>query len=317
MKTLTRETYSKRIEAVLDFIQEHLHQELDLHRLAEEAFLSPYHFHRVYVAMMGETVAETIRRRRLHGAAVKLLASKVAITRLASESGYGSAQAFGRAFRETYGVGPAQYRLHGELSHALHAARAERLEATDSRHAASQQARPYGAHDRFTLLERSMYQIKDVIVQIQTPIPVLALQHLGDYQAIGASFERLMVWAAGRGLSEQAMRSYAIYYDDPISKPKEQLLSEACLSLPERVDIAALVQGDIRAVTIPGSRCATFLFKGPYSDLERPYRWLYDTWLPASGEEVGQNPPYEEYLNDARTTPPAELLTRICIPLND
>jgi AraC family transcriptional regulator len=305
MKTLTRETYSKRLERVLDFIGEHLHQDLDLHRLAEEAFLSPYHFHRVYVAMMGETVAETIRRRRLHWAAVKLLASKVPIAKLAGDSGYRSVQAFGRAFREAYGLAPGQYRLHGELSHAK--------QAVSLKSGLHSQATRRPLHPS----EPAMFQIKDVIIQSQAPIQVLAFQHLGDYQTIGASFERLMAWAAGRGLLEQPMRSYAIYYDDPISKPKADLVSDACLSLSEDVDVAKLAQGEVKAMIIPGSRCATYLFKGPYSDLDRPYRWLYDTWLPASGEDVGNNPPYEEYLNDARTTAPAELLTRICIPLND
>ena len=76
MKTITRETYAKRIERVLHYIVDHLddvgQNPLDIHRLAEEAFLSPYHFHRVYVAMMGETVADTLRRHRLHRAAIKL-----------------------------------------------------------------------------------------------------------------------------------------------------------------------------------------------------------------------------------------------------
>jgi AraC family transcriptional regulator len=162
-----------------------------------------------------------------------------------------------------------------------------------------------------------MFQLKDVIIQMQGPVQVLAFRHLGDYQTIGESFERLMVWAAGRGLLEHPMRCWAIYYYDPISKPKANLVAEACLSLPENVDVSAMAQGEVKALTIPGSRCATLVFKGPYSDLDRPYRWLYDTWLPASGEELGNNPPYEEYLNDARTTPPAELLTRISIPLNE
>jgi AraC family transcriptional regulator len=58
MKTLTRETYSKRVERVLDYLSLRIDEALDIHRLAEEAFLSPHHFHRVYVAMMGETLAE-------------------------------------------------------------------------------------------------------------------------------------------------------------------------------------------------------------------------------------------------------------------
>jgi AraC family transcriptional regulator len=72
MKTTTRETYAKRIERVLDLLAADTDHTLDIYRLAEEAYLSPYHFHRVYVAMMGETVNDTIRRKRLHQSAVWL-----------------------------------------------------------------------------------------------------------------------------------------------------------------------------------------------------------------------------------------------------
>jgi AraC family transcriptional regulator len=293
MKTLTRESYGKRIERVLDYISAHLDEDLDLHRLAQEAFLSPYHFHRVYVAMMGESLADTIRRRRLYAAAVKLLSSARAIGAIARESGYASTQAFSRAFRETYGVTPAQYRLHGELSHAM-----------------QQRVRPHPK-------EVSMFKLEDVSVQQQPTVHALALKHAGDYQLIGQAFERLMAWAAGKGLLEKPMRLYALYYDDPRSKPKEQLLSDACLAPSETAGLDAVAQGGVRALTIPAGRCATYLFKGPYSELDKPYRWLYDTWLAQSGEELALTPPYEEYLNDARMTPPAELLTRICLPLRD
>jgi AraC family transcriptional regulator len=293
VKTISRETYSRRIEKVLAYLTDHLEQDLDLHRLAEEAFLSPFHFHRVYVAMVGETVVETIRRRRLHAAALKLVASNLSIAKIALASGYGSSQAFTRAFREAYGVTPVKYRLHSEWSLAI-------LQSL-----------------KLNRQEHPMYALKDVAISHLPAVPVLALRHVGDYQTIGSCFEKLMIWAAGRGLMDQAVRSYAVYYDDPISKPKHELVSDACLALPSSVDIAAVAQGDVKVLTLAASRSASFVFEGPYSELDKPYRWLYDTWLPQSGEEVGLNPPYEEYLNDARTTPPAKLLTRICIPLND
>ena len=291
MKTLTRETYARRIERVQEFINRHPDRDLDLARLAEEAHLSPYHFHRVYVAMMGETVADSVRRRRLYAAALQLLSSAAPVRKIALAQGYANVQTFGRAFREAYGVTPAQYRLHGQLSHAL------------------QQSRQHPPKDA------PMYKLSDVRIVLQPATKVIALQHHGDYQVIGQSFERLMAWAAGRGLLEQPMRCYALYYDDPVSKPKEQLLSEACIapSDPSRLD--ALPAGEVRVMSIEAARCATYLFKGPYAELDKPYRWLYDTWLPQSGEELAMTPPYEEYLNDARTTAPAELLTLICLPL--
>jgi AraC family transcriptional regulator len=161
-----------------------------------------------------------------------------------------------------------------------------------------------------------MFNLNEVHIEQRATLNVLALKHLGDYQTIGVTFERLMNWAAGKALLTQPIRSLAIYYDDPISKQKEALVSDACIALPEVKSLTNLAQGDVKVLEIPGTRCATYLFKGSYSELDKPYRWLYDTWLAQSGEEVGQNPPYEEYLNDARTTAPAELLTLICIPLN-
>jgi len=56
--------------------------------------------------------------------------------------------------------------------------------------------------------------------------------------------------------------------------------------------------------------------KGSYAELEKPYDWLFGSWLPQSGEEAVDFPPFEEYLNDPKTTQPSELLTRIYCLLN-
>lgn len=296
MKTITRETYAKRIERVLHYMVDHLddvgQNALDIHRLAEEAFLSPYHFHRVYVAMMGETVADTLRRHRLHRAAIKLTASATPIAALSSEAGYGSAQAFTRAFREAYGIPPAQYRLHGKLSAALQSTSTE-----------------------FKFKEHPMFNLKDVHIQSLPAIRIAKLQHKGDFMAIGSTFERLMVWAAGQGLVKAGTRTFGIYYDDPESKPADELRSDACVEIPLTYQHDASSHAEIRTTKTSDGRCAVFVFTGPYSELENPYRWLYDTWLPQSNEEVRDQPCFEEYLNDARNTLPAELKTAICIPL--
>ncbi len=287
MKTITRETYAKRIERVLDLLANHRDEALDIHRLAEEAFLSPYHFHRVYVAMMGETVAETLRRKRLHDAAVWLITSNATVDAIASRANYASVQAFTRAFGEAYGLPPAKYRLHGQLSAALQ--------------------RSQTIHR----MEKSMFNLNDVAVKNLPAERIATLAHLGDYQTIGNTFERLAAWAAGKGFLTHDIASWGIYYDDPASKPKAELRSDACLCAP------VAIEGDdnVKIKATPGGKCAVFTFTGPYAELEKPYRWLYETWLPQSGEEPRDAPPYEAYLNDARSTPPQQLMTSICIPL--
>ena len=56
-------------------------------RIARVANFSPYHFHLVYVAVIGETVADTMRRNRLNRAAIRLLATATPVARLAREAG--------------------------------------------------------------------------------------------------------------------------------------------------------------------------------------------------------------------------------------
>ena len=156
-----------------------------------------------------------------------------------------------------------------------------------------------------------MFQLNDVKIQDLPAIRIAALTPRGDYMHIGESFGRLMAWAAGKGVVKADVRTFGIYYDDPSSKPKAELVSEACLEIPAHFT----PDGDVQLMHTAGGRSAVFVFTGPYSDLEKPYHWLYDTWLAQSGEEVRDAPPYEEYLNDARNTQPQHLKTAICIPL--
>src|SRR5215510_7392392 len=102
--------YADRLERVFTWLATHLDDAIDLARLADVAALSPYHFHRVYRAVQGETVTDTVRRLRLHRAAVELITGELPVARIATRAGYGSQEAFTRAFKAAYAVPPARYR---------------------------------------------------------------------------------------------------------------------------------------------------------------------------------------------------------------
>ena len=279
MKTITRESYAKRIERVSEYLIDHLDTEINLHRLAEEANLSAYHFHRIYHGMVGETIKETVKRMRLHRAAVQLISTRLAIVTVATQAGYSTIQAFNRAFSQAYLMPPARYR---EL-----------------------QSRMASNPRTLSLEERRLFTV--TIKQVE-PLRVVALRHCGDYMQLGNAFERLAIWAASLGINAATTASYGIYYDDPAGVPMELLRSDACIAVPASVTPIA----PYRAIESPGGRCAVLVCKGPYSSLEKPYKWLFGEWLPQSGEEPADLPSFEQYLNDARTTQPSELLTAIC-----
>jgi len=268
---------------VFRWLADHLDDTLDLAVLAEVACMSPHHFHRIYHAMQGETAAETVRRLRLHRAAVELITGELPVPRVARRAGYGSQEAFTRAFKAAYGVPPARYRASFVPSPTSKQTE-DAMDTTTAYHA--------------TIRE--------------TPaLRVAALAHSGDYINIGSTFERLMAMAGGQGLLGPWTRSLGVYYDDPASTPREALRADACLTLPD----GKLPSGELQVRDIRGGRYAVTLHVGPYAELHFPYTWLYGTWLPKSGEETADAPSIEEYLNDARVVPPSELRTEIWLPL--
>ena len=274
--------YADRLERVFTWLADHLDDTIDLARLADVACLSPYHFHRLYRAIQGETVTETVRRLRLHRAAVELITGELPVPRVARRAGYGSQEAFTRAFKAAYGVPPGRYR-------------------------ASFVPVPTTIGMEDTMETTMSYQ---VTVREQRPIRVAALPHRGDYSTIGSTFERLAAMAGGQGLFGPDTRTFGIYYDDP-KVSREKLRADACITVPD----TWTPNGGLELREIRGGRYAVVRHVGPYAELERPYGWLYGTWLPESGEEPAHAPVVEEYLNDARTVPPSDLKTDICLPL--
>jgi len=121
----------------------------------------------------------------------------------------------------------------------------------------------------------------------------------------------MMAMAGGQGLLGPGIRTFGVYYDDPAATPASALRSDACLVIPDGM----VPTGDLQVREIRGGRYAVVLHVGSYAELERPYKWLYGTWLVQSGEEPDNAPIVEEYLKDARTVPQSELETEIWLPL--
>ncbi len=95
--------YESRFRAVLEALCSPDAVPLDLYRLADRAALPPYHWHRLYHQFMGESMAATRRRRRLHRAAWLLRHSSQPIATIAARCGYQNERAFARRFRQSYG----------------------------------------------------------------------------------------------------------------------------------------------------------------------------------------------------------------------
>ncbi|WP_114972842.1 AraC family transcriptional regulator [Rhodoferax ferrireducens] len=274
--------YQERLSRVTAYIHDHLAEELDLNRLAQVAHLSAFHWHRVYQALYGETIAATVRRLRLHRGTGYLANTSLPVAQVARKCGYPNAQSFTRAFSGLYGTSPTRYRAEG-------------------------------SHVAFLQGQMQPVATAGYTVELrQVPQEQLAgISHRGSYMQIGKAFEMAYARMAAQGLARPDMRWMAVYYDDPFAVPEAQLQSRAGLSLPA----GGAPQPPLEPFTLGGGLCAVLRHQGPYATMRAAYQWLYGQWLVQSGFEAADSPVFEEYLNNPRDTPPAQLLSDIYLPL--
>ena len=279
-RKVTDLSYAARIDRVVSHIGKNLHRSLDLQSLADIACFSPFHFHRIYRLTMGETPDQTVRRLRLHAAAVELISTGKSPSQIARTAGYGSLEAFSRAFSATYGVSPTTYR-------------AERTPET----------RAPGVPET-----KTMY---DVTLKDVPAYRLAGFAHRGPYQEIGTAFERVFAWAGPRGLIGPQTVGIGVYFDDPEAKAPAELRSFAGLTVAP--DVA--IDGGADIVEIASGPAVSTIHQGPYADLPAAYHYLYGDWLPTSGREPADQPCFEIYLNNPRDLPPTEWRTEVFLPL--
>lgn len=99
-----------RLRRVLDYIEQHLEQEISLADLANQAHLSAFHFARMFTAAVGAPPNRYVSRRRLENAMTMLSVGKLPLSEIAHRSCFSSQASFQRAFRRATGVTPGEYR---------------------------------------------------------------------------------------------------------------------------------------------------------------------------------------------------------------
>ncbi|WP_276118183.1 AraC family transcriptional regulator [Pararhizobium qamdonense] len=273
--------YEQRLQRVSAYIYDHLDEELDLDRLADIACLSPHHWHRIYRAVHGETLAATVKRLRLHRAAGDLVRTTLSVDVIARRAGYPNLQSFTRIFKSVFGMPPARYRREGS-------------------HTVFQSPNGKGFDAMYSVTTKTI-----------APRALAGVSHTGSYMGIGLAFETLGGTLQARGLYRPEMRMVGLYLDDPDLVPEDKLRSFACVTEGQHVSAdAPLVHQHL-----DGGEYAVLRHKGPYADMHKAYQWLYGEWLPKSGRDVRDSVMFEEYINNPREAAPTELLTDIYLPL--
>jgi AraC family transcriptional regulator len=306
MKPETRSFYELAVQRAVERVVTDLDGALDLQALARAAALSPFHFHRIFRGMVGETPLELHRRLRLERAAWQLLNEDLPVTTVAFAAGYETHESFTRAFRLHYDCSPSEFRQSRELTAPTCASPFRTgLAARSGIH--FEPERSGTINPQFKRGESVMnVEIKDM-----NEMRVAAVEHVGPYNRISEAFARLGQLAGPAGLFRPGAKMLAIYRDDPETTPVSELHSEAGITVPSDAQLPT----GLREGHIPAGRYACTVHKGPYEKLGDTWARFMGEWLPKSGNRMKDGSSFEVYRNTPENTPKDELETELCIPL--
>lgn len=299
-----RDVYMDRMHRVTAYIDQHLDQFLDLEALAEVAHFSPYHFHRLFSALMGEALGAYLRRRRCEVAATRLLAQpKLSMLQIALGVGFGSAEAFTHAFGARFGCSPTSWRLRQNAERTA-------IGNPDQANGKPDQVLPDKEIENGVQL-KSETAMKVQVIE-RKPATIAYLRQVGPYgRPIGTFWQtQVYPWMVANGLIGQAR--YGISHDDPRVTAPEQCRYDAGCEIPANV----LARGDAHRTTIPGGQYAALGFKGVVDEFESAWDALLRDWLPGSGLQLDSRPMFEYYPTDASYDPSTGVLEcQLCVPV--
>ena len=280
---MSRSDYVARVQRVQDYIEQHLTEPLTLPELAKVAYFSPFHFHRIFASVVGETPSAFVRRLRLEKAASMLQTHpEHSITAIALDCGWQEASSFSRAFRRQFGIAANEWRKKCQVDRNLGQA-----DGTP---------RTVSSLHKENLMSQSPLSPLSADVADREALTVAYVRHTGPYAGDGALFQRLfgqlMGWLGAHNLMGPNTRMFAIYHDDPNITSEDQLRVSVCGSVP--ADTKA--EGDVGILKLQAGRSLVAEFRLTSDQFPAAWQWAYGEWLPQSAYEPDDRLPYEEYL---------------------
>ena len=256
------------VNAALWYVESHFASELTLDEIARHAGVSSFYLTRAFATVYGRSLMRYVRSRRLTVAARALSSGAPDILAVALDAGYGSHEAFTRAFRDQFGVTPESIRTRGRLDHV-------------------------NLVEPIAMDQRLLDDLEPPRVLTHPSFLVAGVgERYGcdDSAAIPSQWQRF-VPSLGSIPGQVGRAAYGVNYNGDDDGSFDYLCGV------EVGSFAGLAR-DWTRLRIPEARYAVFTHRDHVSTIRRTHNTIWTTWLPQSGHEVADAPHFERYADD-------------------
>ncbi len=291
--------YKRRTCLAMNYIADHLEENPSLDDIANASFFSKYHFHRIFHSVVGETVAQFVRRIRLEKSANFLTYNNdIDITSIAHLFGFSSSQNFAKAFRKHFNTSPGKFRQQNRKK---------------SKNGNDKYLPPLYIHNHLSqssLINKRSYEM-NVEVKEMPEFHVCYVRQIGPYgPGCGAANQRLMHWAGPRGFAASGI-NIGVAWDNPEITPPAKCRYDACLTVP----VGTKSEGYVGVQTLSGGSYAVYRCHIKTDEFGKAWEELFSEWLPGSGYQPDDRQCYEIYRKGPENDPDNKWVIDICCPV--
>lgn len=298
-----QEEYIKRINKVLTYIDENLHNELSLQTIANVAHYSPFHLHRLFKAITNETLNTYITRKRIEKTAMMLIHNnEYSIAEIATKYGFINDSTFSRTFKKLYGQSPSAFRKSnlGNFS---------KISKENSNNGKTNFITEEYLCNIINLNNWIKMNAKIEITEMPK-MNLAYVTHIGVY-GIENAFQRIIKWAIPKGILAQNNTHVCRVFHDSF---KVTDADKVRMSIGILTNEELTVDNEIGLTTIEKGKFIIGQFIIEPKDFEKSWASLF-IWMNEHGYKKAERYPFEIYHNNFNEHPEKKCVVDLCIPI--
>ncbi|WOD43185.1 AraC family transcriptional regulator [Hwangdonia lutea] len=275
--------YEEKLNVIIEYIHNNLDSKIDIKTLAEISCFSPFHFHRISRALLGEPIGAYICRTRLETAAKLIRYATSDMATIAYRVGFETPSSLSKAFKSHFGISPTEYRKNKEFTF------------------------------KKTNIMNVTLNIKKPKIQDIDDMQCLYYRMQGAYQTLNyaGAWKKLWGQVKEQKLFTKGIKMIGLPHDDPKVTDDDKIRYDACLIIHK----AAKPVGDIGVKTLNGGKFAVFLYQGSYKYFAEVYNYIFNEWLLNTDYELRDAPVRERYISNPERVAEEKLKTEFYIPV--
>lgn len=293
--------YKKRINRAFEFVDKNLESDLSLNKVSQVAFFSPFHFHRVFKFITGETLNEYIIRRRIEKSALDLLHKNISTTEIAHKFGYSDNSSFSRAFKKYFGINPIEFKKQNPNRHSK------------IRQLQSKNGQDYPDKGKYICIIDNLK--KWITMNAKIEIKEMPKMNLAYVSSIGpknleSAYAKLIQWATPHGLMNHQTKMVTIYHDSFKVTEANKVRMSAAILLNKHIE----TNGEVGMTSIEAGKFIVGSFEIGLNEFEKSWTGLF-LWMNENGYKKADSNPFEIYHNNFNEHPEKKVIVDFCIPI--